>query len=143
MRRYKWRKLPFLAVFEATKLGWPHLHILLRSGFIEQRWLSEQMADLIQSPIVDIRLARSPQQIASYCAKYVGKDTGKFGTSKRYWQSQDYDLRPKHVREKDPLPGFGWERETISLHQWCNNMRTGGWSVERVSQCRAIARAPP
>ena len=56
MRR-KFTKSPieYMAVFEETKKGEPHLHMLLRAPFVPQKWISETMAELIASPIVDIR----------------------------------------------------------------------------------------
>ena len=101
MRRYKVKSLPFLAVFEATKLGWPHLHILLRAPFLDQQLISQWMNDLMQSPIVHIEKLDDPKKAVRYCAKYIGKDCTKFGTSKRYWSSQDYRLVPlRHAKPR-------------------------------------------
>jgi len=81
----------YLAVVESTKAGEPHLHILLRSPFIPQGWLSARMAELTGSPIVDIRKIHNTTQAVRYVAKYVGKRPAQFGTSKRYWLSKDYE----------------------------------------------------
>jgi len=91
MRLYKLKRLPFLAVFEATKNGEPHLHILTRVKWLDQKWLSDQMAELIGAPIVDIRRIKGARQVARYVSKYVGKDPHRFGTTKRYWSSRDFE----------------------------------------------------
>ena len=68
MRRYHRKNLPFYAVFEKTKAGWPHLHILARTGWISQRFMSTVMAELIDSPHVDIR--RIDNTGRGRCMKY-------------------------------------------------------------------------
>lgn len=82
----------YLWVVEATERGEPHLHILLRCDFVSQSWLSECMAELAQSPIVDIRKVRGARQAAAYVAKYVAKSPARFGNSKRYFASRNYEL---------------------------------------------------
>ena len=91
-RKYKYRSIPFLAVFETTKAGEPHLHILARVPWIDQGWLSKEMANQINSPIVDIRRISSRRAIVNYIAKYVGKEPHRFKHSKRYWSTRDYQL---------------------------------------------------
>lgn len=99
-RRYGYKSIPYLCVFEATKAGEPHLHILARCQWIDQEWLSNQMKTLIDAPIVDIRRINGARHVAHYVSKYVGKGPGQFGTCKRYWHTRDYPLdRP----EKPPL----------------------------------------
>lgn len=109
--------LPFIAVVERTKTGTPHLHILTRSRWIDQKWLSNAMADIADAPIVDIRRIDHHGRVASYVAKYLGKDPTKVGTAKRYWQSRDYQVDDKPP--KAPLPPGHWfdlpSRHPISL----------------------------
>lgn len=139
MRKYGWKKLPFLCVFQATKLGWPHLHILARCGYIDQRWLSAQMDDLTGSPIVDIRLLKNRSQAVAYAARYCGRETERFGTTKRYWQSQDYDLRPEPPPKEDYAPGVKWERLVEALDRWVTSQSRQGWHAWQVSRHKAVA----
>lgn len=129
MRRYKLRRLPFIAVFEATKLGWPHLHILLRSPWIDQRWLSAQMDALIASPVVGIERVDNRGRIAIYVAKYCSDASKKFGTAKRYWCSQDYDLREPPPCKQPLPPGQGWEPNEWSLQRLARAWTELGWRV--------------
>ncbi len=85
-------QIEYLAVAEETKQGEPHLHILLRSPYIRQQYISAVMSEIIDSPIVDIRKIRNPHEVIRYVAKYVSKQPAQFGTAKRYWFSQHYDL---------------------------------------------------
>lgn len=100
---------PFLCVFEKTKRGWPHLHIVGRCKWLDQKWLSKRMRELTDSPIVDVRRITDLNTIAHYIVKYVGKDPSKFEGTKRYWRSQDY-LDPSPAEEPLPIiPYFYWE----------------------------------
>ena len=45
-RRFNKRRIPMMVVFEAHKSGWPHMHILLRTSFISQKWLSHVWSEI-------------------------------------------------------------------------------------------------
>lgn len=90
----------FMAIFERTKKGEPHLHIAQRGAYVPQKWLSAQLAELIGAPIVDIRYIRDMKKVAMYVAKYVSKDPFKFGTLKRYWRSLKYLKMSKAAARK-------------------------------------------
>lgn len=97
-RRRKAKPIPFLTVVEKTKNGTPHLHIICRCKWMDQKWLSMCMDEIADAPIVDIRRIDNPGRVAGYCAKYISKDCAKVGSNKRYWQSQDYRLCEKWVK---------------------------------------------
>lgn len=82
--------LPYFAVVERHKSGRPHLHILLRSEYIPQRWLSRQMQRLASSPVCDIRKVNGTKQAAAYVAKYIGKAPARFGHSRAYWYTRNW-----------------------------------------------------
>jgi hypothetical protein len=109
------KKLEYLAVFERTKLGWPHLHILIRGDFLPQRWLSQQMADIAGSPVVWIEAVTNQKKAATYVAKYCGKDPHKFGTLKRYWHSKGYNINQDNEGEENPWGGYTWQRREECL----------------------------
>lgn len=143
MTKYRYDRLPFMAVFEATKKGLPHLHILARCKWLDQAWLSDQMRKLINAPIVDVRRVDNPDRSVRYVAKYVGKEPHHFGTTKRYWTSQDW-LVPSDDEEAPGPPWVDWQvvREPFGLvvgfymrHGWCLQ----NWKHEEVH----LSRAPP
>jgi len=109
--------IEYLAIVEQTKAGEPHLHILLRSPFIPQAWLSAAMAELINAPIVDIRLIKRLSEVIRYVAKYVTKAPAKMGTAKRYWTSQGYNDPVTPSASEDPSIGPGWTIDRRPLHQ--------------------------
>lgn len=99
----EWRRqrpsgeLHYMAVLELTKRGEPHLHIIVRGGFIPQKHLSAFMARAIGAPVVDVRMVREKSEVASYVAKYISKRPIRLGTLKRYWRSTKF--LPDAIRE--------------------------------------------
>lgn len=86
-----WRYFAFL---ERTERGEPHLHILIRSRYIDQRWISMQMAELLNSPVCWIQAIAETEKAVSYASKYVGKEPAQFGKGKRYWRSRSWPRLP-------------------------------------------------
>jgi len=114
-RHIKGRELEYASVTEATKRGWPHFHLALRTGWISTRWISKNWASLIDAPIVKIKLVRSVQGLAMYLSKYLSKDPSRIGTGKRYWFSQGYrpdgsEERAAHARRFV----YRWYRDSIA-----------------------------
>jgi len=134
-RRYKrGHDIQFLAVFEPTKSGRPHLHVMLRAPYTDQRWLSRQMADLLDSPIVDIRAITDRRKVARYVAKYITKSNVRFGTAKRYWCSPSYEI-DKRPKEIDGVPNFsGWHVHEGSAYFVAERFRQLGYAVEMVTE---------
>jgi len=131
MRHYRMKTLPFLAVVEETERGEPHIHIVARFKWIEQKWLSAQMEELIGAPVVDVRVVRERSKIAAYVAKYVGKEPHQFGTLKRYWCSQDWNLSPLVA---DDAPVIETRYEVLrgkSLAEWIERMELYDYKVEQ------------
>lgn len=113
------KDIQYIAVFELTDKGWPHLHICARSEFLPQAWLSKRMAEYADSPIVHIRKVDSRKRAAWYIGKYTSKAPEKFEGCKRYWRTLSYDLtgetkeKPLHDRTKgfiaeDCIHGFAY-----------------------------------
>jgi hypothetical protein len=74
--RRKYGEFEYLAVWELTKQGTPHIHVLQRGGFIPQTTLSEDWSTLTGSFIVDIRAVKSQEEVARYVTKYLTKSLG-------------------------------------------------------------------
>lgn len=114
-RKFRKSRIEYFAVFEETRKGEPHLHILLRAPYLPQRWLSAVMNELISSPIVDIRRIHGRRQVVNYIAKYVSKGPRAFGTMKRYWASQGYDPRESGPERVADEFGSRWYAVKIPL----------------------------
>lgn len=117
-RRYKLKSVPFLAVLEPHKSGFPHLHIMLRCRWLEQSWLSEQMAQMADSPVVGIEKIESTRKAAAYVAKYLSKAPEQFDGCKRYWQSPDYaSPQRRELKKRKPEKG-NWRVAEISWRRF-------------------------
>jgi len=127
---------------EAHESGFPHLHIMLRSLWIDRHWLSEQMADIADSPIVSIQRIDHQGKIAGYVAKYCGKAAHRFGNCKRYYFSQDYRITPRRQFKPVYDRQGKWEREPGSINTFVANWQRLGWIIERDSPRHARARRP-
>lgn len=137
-RHYGYKEIPYFVVFEATKQGEPHLHILARCKWIDQKWLSRQMREIMGAPVCDVRRVRSKAQAAHYIAKYVGKAPGKFGTCKRYWQTRSYCKKKYIAPERKIMESGKWrivEQRCISL---VLNSHMAGHYFEQGYQCFSV-----
>jgi len=90
LRLHGKNSLPFLAVFERTKRGWPHIHIVARCHYLDRVWLSNRMKDLTDGPSVHVRRIHGKSKVAAYICKYLSKNPERFPGTKRYWRSRDY-----------------------------------------------------
>lgn len=94
------KRLHYMAFPEETENGEPHLHILLRTKYIPQRWISQQMKELVNAPIVWIEKVKGPKAAIAYVTKYVTTAPAQFGKSKRYWCSRFYQLIKRAPKEQ-------------------------------------------
>lgn len=141
---YGLEKLPYFCVFEATRNGEPHLHILARVKWISQKWLSKQMNRLMLAPVVDVRRVHNKKKLAYYVSKYCGKDPHRFTTCKRYWTTRDYEV-VKYVPERPPGRWHkAWTLVRTPLNDLADDWRSAGLEVTR-SRHRIVAsvRGPP
>lgn len=141
---HKYPDIPYFVVFEATKKGEPHLHILCRVPYISHKLLSEFMGARMKAPNVWIDECTSNRNAARYVAKYIGKAPGKFGTCKRYWQTRSWQT-PK---EEDEYGGFRKgdtpERSRLSVDEWIIWARQVGYPVVIHNEsCTITLKVPP
>jgi len=142
LRKYGYKSIPYICVFEATKKGEPHLHILCRVKWISQQWLSSKMKELTGSPIVWIIQVKSIRQACNYIAKYIGKEPHRFATCKRYWSTRSWRKTKWEPEDSDEGWYDGWEIRDASLEFHKTMWEAYGWVTE-ASRGRVVARAPP
>lgn len=146
MRRYaRNNPVEYFLVWETTKKGWPHAHLLIRSPFIPQHLLSKWWQDLTASSIVDIRRVHQAPQAAAYVAKYLTKQPHvppgyrRWRTSLHFWQLPD----PPSPRDR---------RVTLTWHLSQNPVSylkqvylALGWHVEERNDGSLVVttRSPP
>lgn len=132
----------YFLVWELTRAGHPHAHLLLRGPFISQRWLSAQWADLAGSPIVDIRAVSNAQAAASYVAKYLTKALSAPCRMKRWRSSRGYFLRPCGPRGARRTGVGVWSIEPASTEQIAERWRDYRLTVGGDPRWAVFARAP-
>jgi len=137
--RYKGKNLEYLVVIEAHKSGWPHLHVLCRSEWIDHAWLQAQTIDLLDAHRVDVERINRRSEVNAYCAKYCGKAAHKFGTTKRYWQSGSYQLTKYKKPTSQEAPWWDTWHSSNHVIKLCESWRSMGWHVEQSSWWHAEA----
>lgn len=117
--RRKWpsRDTQYFLVWELTKAGWPHAHLLLRAPYIPQKWLARNWQDLTGAPIVDIRAIRHADHVAHYVAKYLAKDPQVPAGMKRYRHSRHFFsiLAPADLIKGRKFSS--WTLERVTTHE--------------------------
>lgn len=142
-RRYGWKTVPCLTVLEKHISGFPHLHVFLRTPFIPQRWLSEQMAELCDGPVVHIRAIDNHGRASAYAAKYTTKANAQIGKQKRYYKAPSYDLRADPKRSRDRDPNVTISRWSTWMERVVDHFQRKGWTIEYHSVDCAFAQPPP
>lgn len=133
------KRISYLAVFEETKRGRPHLHILQRGGYLPKAWLSAQMALRMKSPIIDIQRVKRAGQAARYVSKYVSKMPHRWQGTKRYWRTMDWRLAECEWREKIEKTLREWSRVSSMWFNVATDLEARGYLVKYVSDRRWIA----
>ena len=114
-RRKQTPEFEYVAIFEQTKKGWPHLHILTRTPYIPKHWLSKNWNELTGSYIVDVRKITDPTIAARYVAKYVGKAPHHFQGTKRYRFSMKYRPPSPGDQATEPQEKLDWQILPVNL----------------------------
>lgn len=102
----------YALVWELTKKGVPHMHILFRGSYVSQKWLSGYWDKLGIGPIVYIQSLKSVALHATHACKYLAKATGQSAAALaplRVVQiSNNYDLSATGPDLDKKYSGFVW-----------------------------------
>ena len=106
----------YCRVLEQHKSGYPHYHLVVRSGYIDQQKISRYWSDLTDAFIVDIRKINPHRKVARYIAKYLTKQMPPDFTQRRVTASRNFFThREKPEREEMDLERFERHRGTAAL----------------------------
>jgi len=97
------KEFEYVRILEITKKGWPHYHLVARSSYIKQAWISQVWNGLTGAPIVDIRKIRRLDQVAKYVMKYLCKQTYIPWTNRRVSWSRHF------FPKKEPFKKGFWK----------------------------------
>lgn len=110
--RRKYGPFEYGLVWELTKAGTPHLHILSRGSYIPQKWLKLQWVSLGIGSIIHISSVKNAGLHAAHLCKYLAKDTGQTAASlapMRIVQvSKGFLLGEPPPTTEDAYPGYAW-----------------------------------
>lgn len=110
-RRFPGAKFEYFLVWERTKRGWPHIHILLVAPRVAKRWLSRQWLELTGCYVVDLQRVGSNEHAARYLAKYLTKDPAVPAGFRRWRRSAGF-FSTANEPSSTRLPRIsGWTRQ--------------------------------
>lgn len=93
--RRQGRTFEYLRCLEATKTGYPHYHLLVRSPYLDQRELSAHWCHFTRAYIVDIRSLTKDENAARYVMKYLTKQSAVPFTNRRLsWTRKFFPKEP-------------------------------------------------
>lgn len=102
MRR-RFGSIEYLRVTEVTKKGWPHYHLLIRSGYLPHEVAKNTWALLTGASIVDIRQVKKVFNCYTYLLKYLTKMHRIEWTGRHVSYSKDFfmpDDRPEYDKRR-------------------------------------------
>lgn len=109
----------YALVWELTKKGTPHAHILFRGTYISKRWISSQWVALGFGPVVFIQSVKSHGLHAAHACKYLAKATGQTAMElaplRLVQKSSGYILKKDPPKTTDRFPGYRWAMEPSSF----------------------------
>ncbi len=144
LREHGPKSLPFLAVFERTKKGQPHIHIVARCKWLDHAWLSEQLGDLVDSPNVWVERIHGKSKVAAYVTKYISKNPERFEGTKRYWRSEDYLFPPDEDDAEYRKPTGTWEIHQLDWRSCARAFALGAlWLRWGRDEATVLPRGPP
>jgi len=109
-RAYPRRSIQYALVWEVTKKGWPHAHILLRAPFIPKALISQIWHELTGAWFIDIRAVQGAAHVAGYVAKYITKSPEVPPGCKRFRTSRSYSDSAPPLKLRDYLSCGPFER---------------------------------
>ena len=91
------------------------------------------MRELDDSPQAWINTIGDLRRRAAYISKYMGKDPHRFSGCKRYWRSQDYDLRPPEDEAPVAHEGADCGTDRRGLIELLRQVRVDAYSADIVN----------
>lgn len=113
----------YLRVLELTKAGWPHYHLLVRSGYRHYAQVRASWQANTGARIVDVRQVRKRDSVYWYLTKYLAKQSACEFTDRKLSQTRGFF--PPKVPYRD-LELVGFEREMQSVPRWLD-CKGGDW----------------
>lgn len=128
-RKVEGQPVEYFLVWERTKAGWPHAHILLSAPKVSKHWLSHTWRELTGSYIIDLQPVSSFQRAAGYLTKYLAKDP-QVPPGQRKWRRSAGFFTKEEKLPSQRLPTVTrWEREPFDQLTVAYKWVSEGWFV--------------
>jgi len=121
--------IEYFLVWERTKAGWPHAHLLLRAPVIPQAFISDTWRQLTGAPIVDVRKIHQADHAIHYVAKYLAKDPQTPAGMKRYRSSQHFFDAVMSPTDPSPFAPQNWSIRKQSAAEVAAEFSASGYTV--------------
>lgn len=142
-RRRPGIEVEYIAVIEAHKSGWPHVHVGARAPSLDWRELRAIWEELTGSFQVDIKKVQKQGGFAKYLAKYLTKGERVEDWGKRHWCSRGW----LPDQDEDPLAdSFRWfncEIVTGTAEETAGHYHKIGWVTEEHTGSQHFVLVPP
>lgn len=135
--RAQFGEIEYLRVTEVTKKGWPHYHLLIRSGFLPHSVVKRRWEELTGAKIVDLRQVKKSFQAYQYLVKYLSK------LHRLEWTERHVSLSRNFVppqEGKNPNPIQSAEHSLFHEHpaNWVAHNCVGSRLTRLSPQCHLI-----
>lgn len=118
--RTRFGEVEYLRVTELTKKGWPHYHLLVRSGYLPHPVVKAEWNRLTGAQIVDLKQVNQSFKAYYYLTKYLSKLHSLQWTDRHVSYSKHFF--PKGCNEKRSLEGVGdGRRWPVHPFEWLAN----------------------
>lgn len=111
--RRQFGSVEYLRVTEVTKAGWPHYHLLVRSGYLPHSVVRKIWNELTGARIVDVRQVTKSFKAYQYLVKYLSK-LHKLEWTERHVSYSKHFIPEDKWEPEDPL-SYG-DEEFHSYH---------------------------
>lgn len=113
--RPRFGDIEYLRVTELTNRGWPHYHLLVRSGYLPHPVVRDRWESLTGATIVDLRQVHNRFRTYVYLVKYLSK------MHNLEWTKRHMSYSRKFFRDKDENTGQAdelYERQVNNIHPY-------------------------
>jgi hypothetical protein len=144
LQRLTGHRVPRFVVIERHQSGWPHAHLACSGWQFRAHKQLVALWKAVTKDSIHVDIRRIPARATKrYLAKYLGKDLHRFGTSKRYWRTQDYlPVGWGEPTEEEAARWEGWKHVKAHPEDLAEVYRARGWWRHDLAD-GVIAMTPP
>jgi len=124
--RKKFGEVEYLRVTEVTKRGWPHYHLLIRSGYLPHAVVKAYWQEQTGARIVDLRQVTKTFSAYTYLVKYLSKLHDLEWTERHVSMSRGFTPKSKYQHPNDlqtAEPDFHRQHPAQVILEYCQGCK--------------------